>query len=323
MISLSVVVPVYNVEQYLDECLSSLLRQGVDDLEVIVVNDGSPDNSQQIIDRYTGAYPNIFKCVTQRNQGLGAARNTGIPYCTKEYMAFLDSDDFLIDNGYSTVIRKMQQDGADIGVFDEVWFYPDKSTKPCPTVPSFIPEFNHNTYILCHNSACNKIFRSRLWQDNDIRFPVGLWYEDLAVIPAFAGLTSKICFYAEPIYMYRQRDNSITSKAAYSEKCMDIIPACLNLHSLLENRGFESELEYLMAYQLCYYSSFRFLPFNRFAEIRKCVETLNGLYPNWQQNPYYLKKPGLFRLYCGLLSGGHYRCAKLLNSVKSRLSRGR
>lgn len=320
MISLSVVVPVYNVEQYLDECLSSLLHQGVDDLEVIIVNDGSPDNSQQIIDRYTDAYPHIFKCIIQPNQGLGAARNTGISYCTKEYLAFLDSDDFLIENGYSTVITKMQQDGADIGVFDELWFYPNASVKPCPTIPSFISEFNRNTYILCHNSACNKIFRTSLWHTSAIQFPAGLWYEDLAVIPAFAGLTSAIFYYPDPIYMYRQRDNSITSKTEYSTRCMEIVPACLNLYSLLEGRGFESELEYLMAYQLCYYASFRFLPFNRFGEIRKCIETLNSLYPNWHQNMYYTCRPWLFRLYCNCLFGGHYRSAKLLNLIKSWLN---
>ena len=78
MTSLCVIVPIYNVEPYLEECLDSLLHQEIDDYEVILVNDGSTDGSQRIIDRYVAAYPRIFRAVWQENQGLSAARNTGL-----------------------------------------------------------------------------------------------------------------------------------------------------------------------------------------------------------------------------------------------------
>lgn len=158
MTSLCVIVPIYNVEPYLEECLDSLLHQEIDDYEVILVNDGSTDGSQRSIDRYVAAYPRIFRAVWQENQGLSAARNTGLTYCTKEFVAFLDSDDFISENGYSAVLSAMQKDNADIGVFECVWRYPDGRQEHRPTLPPFLGEFNVRTSILSHCSANNRIF---------------------------------------------------------------------------------------------------------------------------------------------------------------------
>ena len=139
MTSLSVVVPVYNVEQYLSQCLESLLRQQVDDLEVILVNDGSTDDSQRIIDDYVHKYPQIFRTISQSNQGQGSARNAGIQLCSKEYLTFLDSDDYLAEDGYQKVLLAMEQDACDIGVFECNWVYPDGRQEFRPSLPQFLP----------------------------------------------------------------------------------------------------------------------------------------------------------------------------------------
>lgn len=318
MTSLSVVVPVYNVEQYLGQCLESLLRQQVDDLEVILVNDGSTDGSQQIIDDYVRKYPLIFKAISQKNQGLSAARNTGIQYCTKEYLAFLDSDDYLADGGYQKVLLAMEQDACDIGVFECIWVYPDGRQEFRPSLPQFLPEFTPHSYVLSHCSACSRVFRTSLWKQSGWQFPVGLWYEDLAVIPAFCTLTDRIRLYPYKIYQYRQRENSIMSKSNYSERYLHIIPSCRNVYTLLHGKGYEDELEYLMLFQLCYYASFRFFAFDKFEEIRSCINALEEMYPHWQKNAYYRKRPFLFRFYCNLLKNGHFRLAKLLARMKEQ-----
>lgn len=137
------------------------------------------------------------------------------------------------------------------------------------------------------------------------------------MIPAFAALTDRIGYYPDEIYRYRQRDRSITSKNAYADRFMDIIPACDNVYRLLKGRGYEPELEYLMLFQLCYYASFRFLKFGRFDEMGACIRHLEKLYPQWEKNAYYRTRPGLFRLYCTLLKKGFYRSARLLNALKS------
>ena len=104
----------------------------------------------------------------------------------------------------------------------------------------------------------------------------------------------------------------------YSPHLLDIIPACQNVYQLLHGKNFESELEYLMLFQLCYYASFRFFAFDKFEEIRNCIDALEQMYPHWQNNAYYRKRPFLFRFYCGLLKNGHFHLAKLLAHLKEQ-----
>ena len=124
---LSIIVPVYNVEKFLPRCLDSLLRQGMEpgEYEVICVNDGSPDNSAVILERYESKYPDIFKIITQENQGLGGARNSGTAIAQGEYVAYLDSDDYVIDNAYSYLLEHFCQDKPDVLCYELCRVYTD------------------------------------------------------------------------------------------------------------------------------------------------------------------------------------------------------
>ena len=124
---LSVVVPVYNVEKFLPRCLDSLLRQGLyaGDFEVICVNDGSPDHSAAILQEYEARHPDVFKIVTQENQGLGSARNTGADMAQGEYVTFLDSDDYVIDNAYSYLLNHFCQDKPDVLCYNHSYINTD------------------------------------------------------------------------------------------------------------------------------------------------------------------------------------------------------
>lgn len=124
---LSVIVPVYNVERFLPRCLDSLLRQGLEagEYEIICVNDGSPDNSASILEKYKARKPDILKIVTQNNQGLGGARNVGSSLAKGEYVTFLDSDDYIIDNAYSYLLEHFCQDKPDVLCYDMLPIYTD------------------------------------------------------------------------------------------------------------------------------------------------------------------------------------------------------
>ena len=124
---LSVIVPVYNVEKYLPRCLDSLLRQGLssDEWEVICVNDGSPDGSAKILEEYEQKHPDIFKVITQENQGLGGARNTGTAMAQGEYVTYLDSDDYIIDHAYSYLLDVFCQDKPDVLCYGHTHIYTD------------------------------------------------------------------------------------------------------------------------------------------------------------------------------------------------------
>ena len=120
MMKLSVIVPVYNVEKYLPCCLDSLLRQGMEsgEWEVICVNDGSPDNCGAILAEYEKRHPDVFKIITQENQGLGEARNAGMRVAQGEYIGFVDSDDYVIENGFSYLCKHFLDKEPDVLAYD-------------------------------------------------------------------------------------------------------------------------------------------------------------------------------------------------------------
>ena len=113
-IKVSVIVPVYNVEAYLERCLDSLVKQTLEEMEIIVVNDGTKDNSQAIIDRYAAAYPQKVISLIKENGGLSDARNYGIPYAHGEYIGFVDSDDYLNVTMYQKLYDRAAETDSDI-----------------------------------------------------------------------------------------------------------------------------------------------------------------------------------------------------------------
>ena len=214
---ISVIVPVYNVEEFLPKCLDSLVSQTLQEIEIIVVNDGSPDNSQGIIDQYVAKYPDKVKSYTKENGGLSDARNFGLQYATGEYLAFVDSDDSVdLD-----MFEKMYQTAAE-GDYDIV-------TCPITYVKGRVVERRYHKdtscfgmcitdspYILRYTNsyAWNKIYRRSFWNQHAFRFPVNQWFEDSAVIYNVLLSANKIGCVNIPFYNYVQkREGAITSTA--------------------------------------------------------------------------------------------------------------
>ena len=126
MPKVSVIVPVYNVEQYIEKCLENLVNQTLDDIEIIVVNDGSTDNSETIINKYLQKYSNKIKYLTKTNGGLSDARNYGMKYATGEYIAFLDSDDYADVTTYEKMYNKAIEENCDYVECNFIWEYENK-----------------------------------------------------------------------------------------------------------------------------------------------------------------------------------------------------
>ena len=128
MTKVSIIVPVYNVEQYLEKCLNSLVNQTIKDFEIIIVNDGTKDSSQKIIDKYAKNY-SFIKSYIKENGGLSSARNYGIKKATGEYLAFVDSDDYVTEDMYEKMYQKAKEKDFDMVVCDLNYIYPDKKIK--------------------------------------------------------------------------------------------------------------------------------------------------------------------------------------------------
>ena len=190
MIKVSIIVPVYNVEKYLKKCLDSLINQTLKEIEIIIVNDGSPDNSQKIIDDYKEKYPQKIASFIKENGGQGEARNYGLKYAKGEYISFVDSDDWLSENALESMYIKAKENNSDVVICDMIDHYSDH-------------EIYHNCtkYFQVFEvtpSACNKIFKRSII--GNLEFIPKVWYEDFDFTTKIFLNTDRISCISEGFY---------------------------------------------------------------------------------------------------------------------------
>lgn len=209
--SLTVVVPIYNVAAYLAECLDSLAGQTYSDLDVVLVDDGSTDDSGSIAADYV-ARDRRFRLVRQPNCGLGAARNTGIDAATGEYLAFVDSDDVLPPYAFEVLVGALERTGSDFAS-GNVALLTRRGLRQSPLhrgthrATRLAVRLAQQRNLVYDRLACNKVFRRSFWDQHGLRFPEGVRYEDIPVtIPAYA-LASAVDLVDLPVYYWRQRES--------------------------------------------------------------------------------------------------------------------
>lgn len=206
----SVIVPVYNVENYLEECLNSLVNQTLKEIEVIMVNDGSTDSSGQIMDRYAAKYEN-FKAIHKENKGLSHARNVGVPLAQGEYIAFLDSDDYVTKNAYRLMYETAKKTGSDL-VIGNVKRFNSQTTFASGLHRNVFKEtilqthITNNQELLYDTTAWNKLFKRTFWDKYQFKFPKGILYEDLPVTIPAHFLSSSTDVLEDVVYYWRARD---------------------------------------------------------------------------------------------------------------------
>ena len=229
---ISVIVPVYNVERYLDQCLESIVDQSYRHLEILVVDDGSTDGSGDKCDRWTERDERI-RVIHQPNGGLSAARNTALDAMSGEWVIMVDSDDMLHPDAATTLLNAIQREQADIVIGDHI-IINDDAAPQWPAAPS---SEGNRTYSqqealmaifyqqgLTH-SAWARIYRASLFEG--IRYPVGKLYEDLAIIYPLLKKCEKVVQIGQTVYGYRQRANSILD--SFSPRRADVLEICENL----------------------------------------------------------------------------------------------
>ena len=301
-VSVSVIVPVYNVEKYLDECLSSLVNQTLSDIEIIVVNDGTKDNSQNIIDQYVKQFPNKVISLIKENGGLGDARNYGIPYAKGEYIGFVDSDDIVHLEMYEKMFNKAKLENSDLVLCDLEYFYETSSEKMVKEGLVQIENIDINkTVFLSPLFAWNKLYRRSLFIESKLKYPIGLWYEDIPVTVPFFTLAKKISYVHETLIYYRQRSTSIMGSVDNPKvkDIFDIMHLCLTYfkdHNLLET--YYDELEFLFLEHLMLNGGFRFLLSHKYKDyLAFSIDTLDLNFPHWRNNKYLFTLPRRYQIY--------------------------
>jgi glycosyltransferase involved in cell wall biosynthesis len=216
MSKLSIIVPIYNVEQYLHKCVDSLLNQDIDDYEIILVDDGSPDACPQICDNYVAAHKNI-RVVHRMNGGLSAARNSGIEFAQGEFIMFVDSDDYIEPNVLGGLIAKMELDNLDVLRYNyknvneqyEI-FHPNKDPKRDVDYSEFVTDgedfLNNRLGPGCY--AWQFIIKRELL--DDCSFKEGIYFEDTEWTPRMLLRAKRISSTPMVVYNYLWRSGSIT-----------------------------------------------------------------------------------------------------------------
>jgi CDP-glycerol glycerophosphotransferase len=215
MPKLSVVVPIYNVEDYLDECLRSLAGQTFGDFEAVLVDDGSTDDSAAIAQRFADADAR-FRVVRQPNGGLSRARNAGTEAAEGEYLAFLDSDDVLPLDAYERLVGTLERTGSDFATGNLQRLTPTgleqaafvaaafRRTRLRTHVRRFAP-------LLADRVACNKVWRRAFWDAHGLRFPEGRLHEDIPVVLPAHFKADSVDVVSAPVYRYRVREGGTLS----------------------------------------------------------------------------------------------------------------
>lgn len=215
---ISVIVPVYNVEKYLAQCLESLSRQTLSDLEIICVEDCSTDNSYEVLKTAALKDPRISIVKNKVNQGLSACRNIGIEQCTSPYMMFLDSDDEYDETMCEKMAKAMDESNADVGICGVEIVYEDFANQT-KSDEDYFANPNPGVYMLTRSMigaiknvvAWNKIYRASLIKENNIRFPEGRYFESYPFWGEICSVAQMITILPEKLYRYRRRAGGIMS----------------------------------------------------------------------------------------------------------------
>lgn len=230
-ILLSIIIVVYNTEPYLKKCLDSVLVNIPSKTEIIIINDGSRDNSQKIILEYQKKYKDIVFGFKKKNGGLSSAKNYGLKKARGRYVIFLDSDDFVAPNMYLTLLKKGLMENADV-VYSDMYELYDNGEKIsfCMQNPEREDPFLKLIDTPMMATSCNKICKKDLFQG--LSFPEGLVNEDVAITPVILARAKKICYVDSTFYYYLQRAGSIQNSGFQEKRFAIFDTAKLCFHEL-------------------------------------------------------------------------------------------
>lgn len=294
---ISVIIPVYNTAEYLDKCLESISNQTYENLELIVVDDGSTDDSPRICDEWAGK-DKRFNIIHQKNAGQSAARNKGIDVAKGDYLAFVDSDDYVSEDYMLKLYETLQQNDADISVC-AYYEHKDGQTRVLGPVDNYSMDRNMALEKLVENKEFQSFFWTCLFKKelfNDVRLPVGRNYEDLAVIYKLFYNAQKVCSTNEPLYHYQKRVGSMSYNDAtaevWHEKCHFNVTSQVERTEFFKEKGLENLSERSLYESVPYIYSDILTGYQtgNLSDVNECRSYLRKNKKEIRRNPYISRK---------------------------------
>lgn len=298
---ITVVIPVYNTEKYLEECLSSVVKQTIfNKLEIICIDDASPDKSSDILKKYNQNYKNIKVINLSENVGVARARNIGINEAKGEYIAFLDSDDFVDITMYEKLYIKAKENNYDIVECDYFEYSSGKIkySSGMENITGKIDIEKRRKLVLNSGGHSLKIYKLELLKNKKIRFPENLFYEDNYFVPIAVFNCETISKVEEALYYYRRDNMNSTTKKKDNYKFFDrLITAKMLLNDMKKinnqkyNNMFVEEIEFIFI-KLYYRNSLEgAINFSKYPKkyVNEIIYGTKKILPNFKENIYFKK----------------------------------
>ena len=298
MIKVSIIVPFYNVENYIEKCLQSLIDQTLDEIEILLVNDGSKDGSEKIAKKFAKNYPDKIIYLEKENGGLSDARNYAIPKARGEYIAFLDSDDYVEMITYEEMYNKAKEENLDYVECNFLWEYPDKVLESKGKVYDNKKEMFIRTRVV----AWNKLIKRQIIQENKIEFPKGYRYEDVEFFYKLLPYIHTYGIVEKPFIHYVQRENSISNvQNKRTKEIIDVLEHVIDYYKANNLFAeYKESIEYVYARYILCSSMLRMVMIEDKKERKEIIhlawKSLNTQFPIWKEN-IYLKEKSLKNLY--------------------------
>jgi glycosyltransferase involved in cell wall biosynthesis len=291
MCEISIIVPVYNVEKYLNKCVDSILNQTFKDFELILVDDGSPDNSGAICDQYAKEDTRV-RVIHKENGGLSSARNAGIEVAQGKFLGFVDSDDYIAEDMYELLYNNILREDADLSVCGIYHVYEGKELEVKPE-KYLILNRDEATVLIFHGNqisdhAVNKLYSKEIF--SDLRYPIGKYHEDSFTIVGILDQCEKVVVDTRQKYYYYHRDDSITSQI-FSKKHLEYITAWEQNEQAVSGRSKEIDEA---AHQRVCFANFLVLDKIVNANMEKSVPEIGTIVNYLKTNYMFIMKNKIF-----------------------------
>lgn len=292
-IKVSVIVPVYNAEKYIEKCVESLVNQTLKDIEIIIINDGSTDNTLNILNKLSKS--SSIKVMTTKNNGIGITRNNGLKKAKGDYIFFLDGDDYIENNALELMYNAAISKKADIVICDMYKVFNDNKVKKSLKIDFCDGDLKENKAQLIQIplGPCGKLFKREILKNS---FAENLKYEDVPFVSSAINESKNTIKLNKPLYYYVIHSNSETT--TMDERVFDILKILDMTNKLFNNQTYiNDELEYLNVQLLSRYNLQQKYQKDKIVAKKFLNESflfLNNNFPNWKKNKY-LKKRNLFK----------------------------
>lgn len=314
---LSVLVCAYNAQATIKRCLDSLLNQSAEGLEIIVVDDGSSDQTPQILDEY--AKHTKIRVIHQPNGGVSKARNTALNAATGDYITYLDSDDFAVEDIYKEILHLAEAAQSDILIYDSLfdwgshqkYFDMGGGAKEGQLTPA--------QYVLSEPCPWNKLMKRSIFTEHDLHFEEGMIYEDYALMPQLANWAKTITYVKKTCIHYWQSENSIMRGEGYRPRSKDILKASKLLIEGIDLSRFHDETELVVYEHMLQNSSRYFLEYDHLEVIDEIASLMKETFPKWNKNPYIVQRSKKERLIGWLFYNHLAKLVKKLVASKQKI----